>query len=72
MEILVRGGAGDTGPHMVRALVGHGHEVTLSDDLGTGYREAAGAVPPLMVDDPDAPALADQRPGPAATMPRPV
>lgn len=59
MKVLVCGGAGYIGSHMVRALVGHGHEVVVFDNLGTGHREAVPATVPLVVGDLlDAPALA--------------
>jgi UDP-glucose 4-epimerase len=43
MRVLVTGGAGYVGSVSVEALVGAGHEVTVLDDLSTGY---AGAVSP--------------------------
>ena len=43
MRILVTGGAGYIGSVSVEALVVAGHEVTVLDDLSTGYR---GAVSP--------------------------
>ena len=43
MRILVTGGAGYIGSVSVEALVAAGHEVTVLDDLSTGYR---GAVSP--------------------------
>ncbi len=42
MRVLVAGGAGYIGAHMVRALVRAGHQVTCLDNLATGHR---GAVP---------------------------
>lgn len=50
MKILVCGGAGYIGSHMVRCLVGQGHDVVVFDNLATGHREAVGAVP-LVVGD---------------------
>ncbi|RDJ00705.1 UDP-glucose 4-epimerase GalE [Dyella solisilvae] len=40
MKILVCGGAGYIGSHMVRYLGGRGHEVIVLDNLSTGHREA--------------------------------
>lgn len=40
MHILVCGGAGYIGSHMVRLLLERGHEVTTLDNLSTGYRDA--------------------------------
>lgn len=42
MRILVCGGAGYIGSHMVRYLAIHGHEVVVFDNLSTGHREAVG------------------------------
>jgi UDP-glucose 4-epimerase len=41
MRILVVGGAGFIGSHMVKRLARNGHEVVVLDDLSTGRREAA-------------------------------
>lgn len=40
MKLLICGGAGYVGSHMVRYLTGHGHEVVVYDDLSTGHRQA--------------------------------
>ncbi|MGO9875644.1 MAG: NAD-dependent epimerase/dehydratase family protein [Acidimicrobiia bacterium] len=39
MKILVTGGAGFIGSHLVNALVHHDHDVVVLDDLETGVRE---------------------------------
>ncbi|MHB1677138.1 MAG: UDP-glucose 4-epimerase GalE [Sulfuriferula sp.] len=39
-KILVVGGAGYIGSHMVKSLLQAGHEVVTLDDLSTGYRDA--------------------------------
>ena len=42
MKVLVCGGAGYIGSHMVRHLIAHRHEVVVFDSLTTGHREAVG------------------------------
>ena len=39
MKIIVTGGAGFIGSHMVDAFVGAGHQVSIIDDLSSGKRE---------------------------------
>lgn len=58
MKVLVCGGAGYVGSHMVRHLVTRGHEVTVFDNLSTGHREAIGATPLVHGDLLDLPSLA--------------
>ncbi len=41
MELLVVGGAGYIGSHMVKLLVDSGHDVIILDNLSTGFRELA-------------------------------
>ena len=43
MRVLVTGGAGFIGSHIVDACVAAGHEVTVVDDLSTGHRENVNA-----------------------------
>jgi len=40
MRILVIGGAGYIGSHIVKMLIEHGHAVTVFDNLSTGHRDA--------------------------------
>jgi UDP-glucose 4-epimerase len=49
MTILVTGGAGYIGSHMVHTLVDAGEQVVVLDDLSTGFRQALPAGVPLFV-----------------------
>jgi len=49
-KILVTGGAGYVGSHIVRQLVDSGHDVVVLDNLSLGHRAAVGQVP-LVVSD---------------------
>jgi UDP-glucose 4-epimerase len=55
-HILVCGGAGYIGSHMVRLLMADGHRVTVFDNLSTGHRAAVGGAALVEGDllDPDA------------------
>ncbi|MDO9041299.1 MAG: UDP-glucose 4-epimerase GalE [Desulfocapsaceae bacterium] len=51
MNILICGGAGYIGSHMVKMLAGQGHQVVVFDNLSTGHKEAvAGGVELVMGD----------------------
>src|SRR5699024_3151594 len=45
MKLLICGGAGYIGSHMVRWLQKAGHEVVVFDNLSTGHRPAVGDTP---------------------------
>jgi UDP-glucose 4-epimerase len=51
MTVLVTGGAGYIGSHMVHALADAGEPVVVLDDLSTGFRSALPASVPLFVGD---------------------
>ncbi|MGI9177635.1 MAG: NAD-dependent epimerase/dehydratase family protein [Pirellulales bacterium] len=51
MKILVTGGAGFIGSHIVEALLGEGHVVAVIDDLSSGSRDNLPATVPLHVVD---------------------
>jgi UDP-glucose 4-epimerase len=50
MKVLVCGGAGYIGAHMVRWLGDAGHEVVVFDNLSTGHRAAVAGVPLIVGD----------------------
>lgn len=56
LRILVAGGAGYIGSHMVKALRGAGQQVAVFDNLSRGHRDAVGDAPLFVGDlrDPDA------------------
>jgi UDP-glucose 4-epimerase len=49
MRVLVTGGAGFIGSHVVDALVGRGDEVVVLDDLDTGFRQNVNAAARLVI-----------------------
>src|SRR6476661_7734728 len=49
MRVLVTGGAGFIGSHIVDALVGRGDEVVVLDDLDTGFRENVNGAARLVI-----------------------
>jgi UDP-glucose 4-epimerase len=51
MKVLVTGGAGYIGSHVVLACLDAGHEAVVIDDLSTGRREAVPQGVPLIVGD---------------------
>ncbi|MGH6837611.1 MAG: UDP-glucose 4-epimerase GalE [Methylocella sp.] len=59
MTVLVTGGAGYIGGHMVLALLDAGEEVAVLDDLSTGFRWAVPAAAKLIVGDVGDGALVD-------------
>ena len=50
MKILVTGGAGYIGSHVIRQLIASGHEPFAVDDLSTGKRERLGETPLVQLD----------------------
>jgi UDP-glucose 4-epimerase len=59
MTVLVTGGAGYIGAHVVRALLAAGHDVAIADDLSTGIAERVPAGIPLRVVDIAGPGATD-------------
>ena len=59
MKILVTGGAGFVGSHVVDRCIEAGHQVAVVDDLSTGEREHVNAAARLHVADIRSPSLLD-------------
>lgn len=57
MKVLVVGGAGYIGSHMVKHLLGAGHEVVVADNFSSGHRAALLGCPLAELDIADATAL---------------
>ena len=58
MNVLLTGGAGYIGSHVVRVLASAGHSCLVYDNLSAGHRQAVGDVPMVVGDISDAEALA--------------
>ena len=58
MNVLLTGGAGYIGSHVVRVLAAAGHSCLVYDNLSAGHRQAVGDVPMVVGDISDAEALA--------------
>ncbi|MGB2822277.1 MAG: UDP-glucose 4-epimerase GalE [Phycisphaerae bacterium] len=59
MNVLLTGGAGFIGSHLVRALAAAGHTPVAMDNLVNGHRAAVGDAPFVEADVADRPAIAD-------------
>jgi UDP-glucose 4-epimerase len=59
MNVLLTGGAGFIGSHLVRALAAAGHRPVALDNLVNGHRAAVGDAPFVEADVADRPAIAD-------------
>jgi UDP-glucose 4-epimerase len=51
MKILITGGAGYIGSHTTQALLAAGHEITVLDNLSTGFKESLPNGPELIIGD---------------------
>ncbi len=57
MNVLVTGGAGNLGSHLIRVLASAGHRCVAYDNLYSGHAQAVGDVPLIVADTSDAEAL---------------